>query len=111
MDALVGKDVSQWPGGRREGRAWAGRHGRLRSPQGVPMDNPVMIENISSHGARLRTVRPWTPHESVDLADSAIGLLVTAEVVYCEPLADGQYAIGVKFDRCIEFGGAAEGGR
>jgi hypothetical protein len=111
MDAHLGDDLRLRQGGRCESRAWAGRQGRLCKPKGVSMEHPVMIENISSHGARLRTSRPWMLRESVDLADSSIGLLVTAEVVYCEPLADGQFAIGVKFDRRVELAGAGEGGR
>lgn len=111
MEAHSGEFMQLVHGGRREGRALASRIGWLRNMQGVWMDNPVVIENISSYGARLRSVRPWTLRECVDLSDSAIGLHVGAEVVYCEALADGHYAIGVKFDRRIELVAAGEVGR
>lgn len=67
------------------------------------MDHPVIVENISSHGARLRTSRPWPLREVLDLDDAAVGLNVRAEVVYCLPVSDTMYAIGVKFEHRVDF--------
>jgi hypothetical protein len=53
--------------------------------------------NVSSQGARVVTRRRWQPEEEPQLALSSGDLRTQAKVVYCEPLADGHFCIGLKF--------------
>jgi hypothetical protein len=58
----------------------------------------VSIENISGHGARIRTEWHLRPHDRVIVSDLSNNIRVAAEVVYCHAARDGLFAIGVKFD-------------
>lgn len=58
----------------------------------------IAIANISSHGARVVSGRPWTVHDCVVVTAYAGGVRAAAEVVYCQSLDDGRFAIGLKFN-------------
>ena len=57
----------------------------------------ALTVNVSPHGARVVTRRRWHPEEEPRLASSSGELEAQAKVVYCEPLADGQFCIGLQF--------------
>jgi hypothetical protein len=57
----------------------------------------AMSVNVSPHGVRLRTKRRWKPGERARLATEWSGFHVEASVVYCEPLPDGRFAVGLEF--------------
>ena len=59
----------------------------------------VWIQNISSHGARVRCHRTWQARDRLVLTSSLGDLQAEAEVVYFQRLATGEYAIGLKFAR------------
>jgi hypothetical protein len=58
---------------------------------------PVVIQNISAHGARIVARRARPVHESVVIADPLGAFRLDARVIYCEGLVDGQCAIGLQF--------------
>jgi hypothetical protein len=61
----------------------------------------AMTANVSSHGARIITRRRWQLEERPRLASSSGELLAQAKVVYCEPLTDGRFCIGLQFRSAI----------
>lgn len=70
---------------------------RLEIPGEVAVLEPVVIENISTHGARVVAKRSCLVRDSVVIIDSLGGLRLDARVIYCENLVDGQCAIGLRF--------------
>jgi hypothetical protein len=57
----------------------------------------AMTVNVSSQGARIITRRRWLPEEQPRLASSSGEPLTQAKVVYCEPLTNGYFCIGLQF--------------
>jgi hypothetical protein len=70
---------------------------RLEIRGEVAVLEPVVIENISTHGARVVAKRSCLVPESVVIIDSLGGFRLDARVIYCENLVDGQCAIGLRF--------------
>lgn len=56
----------------------------------------VMV-NVSSGGARVLTQRKWRPETAPELLLLAGATQTIAKVVYCEPLTDGRFCIGLQF--------------
>ena len=84
--------------GRCEHRMDVAMSGRLEEICTDPICDRVTIRNISAHGARVISERPWRTREHVHLAEPGGEQYLDAEVVYCEPLDGNQYAVGLKFD-------------
>jgi PilZ domain len=61
----------------------------------------AMTVNVSPHGARIMTRRRWQLEERPRLASSSGELGTPARVVYCEPLTNGHYCIGLRFPAAI----------
>ena len=59
----------------------------------------VWIQNISNHGARIRSHRIWQARDHLVLTSVLGDLHTEAEVVYCERLAADECAVGLKFAR------------
>jgi hypothetical protein len=57
----------------------------------------AMTVNVSSRGARVVTRRRWQLEELPRLASSSGELQTQAKVVYCEPLTNGHFCIGLQF--------------
>jgi hypothetical protein len=70
---------------------------RLEIPGELAVVEPVVIENISTHGARVVANRSCLVHDSVVISDPLGGFRLDARVIYCEDLVDGQCAIGLRF--------------
>jgi PilZ domain-containing protein len=81
-----------------------------RSEKRVPMAVPVclvvaekllvadqaMTVNVSPHGARVLTRRRWQREEQPQLASNSGELRTRAKIVYCEPLTDGHFCVGLQ---------------
>jgi hypothetical protein len=63
---------------------------------GKPRDSErAWIENISNHGARLISRRPWRSGERLLISSRCPPFQATsASVIYCQSLPGGLYAIG-----------------
>jgi hypothetical protein len=72
--------------------------GRLEEACPDPISDRVTIRNISAHGARVISERPWAAHDHVHLAEPGGEQYLDAEVMYCERLNGNQYAVGLKFE-------------
>jgi hypothetical protein len=77
----------------------------------IPMEIPVLIdghrhapglestftENVSARGARVVSVRPWEPGETLMFASRTGEFRSSARVAYCQPLQSDGFVIGVEF--------------
>ena len=57
----------------------------------------VSTENVSSRGARVRTARRWKPDTPVLAKSTWYELRAEGRVVYCQPLPDTTFAVGLEF--------------
>jgi len=71
--------------------------GRLEEACADPICDRVIIKNISAHGARVISERPWTAHRPVHLAEPGGEQYLAAQIIYCERLDGDQYAVGLRF--------------
>ena len=82
------------------------RRGENRSPVHVTVDlsgldihtiaQQGMTENVSARGARVVTSKPWQPNEHVTVRSLLGSLRSRARVVYCQPLGNDSFAIGLE---------------
>ena len=57
-------------------------------------------ENVSTHGVRILTKRALLPQERLLVTSlSAREEPIPARVVYCEPLAEGVFAVGLQLEK------------
>src|SRR5712664_1152954 len=52
--------------------------------------------NVSLHGARVLTKSPWAPHQDVSVRSFPGHLHSRAHVVYCRPLPDDSFSVGLE---------------
>ena len=55
-----------------------------------------MTQNISARGARVVTKRPWSANDSLTIKSLAGDLQSEARVIYCQPLRQNTFAIGLQ---------------
>ncbi|PYU43001.1 MAG: hypothetical protein DMG56_07365 [Acidobacteria bacterium] len=58
--------------------------------------------NVSLHGARVLTKAPWAPDQDVSVRSVPGNLYSRAHIVYCKPLPDQSYSIGLQLLRPTE---------
>ena len=86
-----------------------------RVPMAVPVDlviaeetlfaERVVTVNVSPHGARVVTKRRWRAEERPWLASLTSYFRLQGSVVYCQPLTNGDFCVGLKFrGRFIDWG-------
>jgi hypothetical protein len=78
-----------------------------RVPMAVPVDlviaeemlvaERVLTVNVSPHGARMVTKRRWRAEEQPWLASLTSYFRLQGSVVYCQPLTNGDFCVGLKF--------------
>src|SRR5712692_3828144 len=78
-----------------------------RVPMAVPVDlviaeemlvaERVVTVNVSPHGARVVTKRRWRVEEQPWLASLTSYFRLQGRVVYCQPLTNGDFCVGLKF--------------
>ena len=56
----------------------------------------ALTENVSTHGARVVSNNPWRLNERLNLWALPGDFRARARVVYCEPLDDNSFAIGLQ---------------
>lgn len=56
----------------------------------------AITENVSSHGARVVSSKPWKPNMRLDVRSRPGNLRARARVVYCEPMGTEYFAIGLQ---------------
>lgn len=55
-----------------------------------------ITQNVSARGARVVTNRPWQPNDHVKVRSLLGSLRSRARVVYCQPLGNDSFAIGLE---------------
>jgi PilZ domain len=55
-----------------------------------------VTENVSARGARVVTSKPWQPNDHVTVRSLLGNLRSRARVVYCQPLGNDSFAIGLE---------------
>ena len=55
-----------------------------------------ITENVSARGARIVTSKPWQPNAHVKVRSLLGSLRSRARVVYCQPLGNDSFAIGLE---------------
>ena len=54
--------------------------------------------NVSRHGARVVTRRPWRAKERPWLAPVSSEFRLQAKVIYCQVLTNGYFCVGLRFE-------------
>lgn len=67
----------------------------LSSAAESQLTEPASTENVSPHGLRVRTDRPWEPNTRVLVKSSEGEFLAYARVVYCQTLPASMFALGL----------------
>ena len=57
----------------------------------------VVTVNVSPHGARVVTKRRWRAEEQPWLASLRSYFRLQGSVVYCQPLTNGDFCVGLRF--------------
>jgi hypothetical protein len=75
----------------------------------VSLENAFIAEttttvNISRHGVRVLTSRRWHAGEQLGLTLLSGEVQRQGRVIYCYPLTDGQFCVGLEFDVGIKTG-------
>jgi len=84
-------------GGRTEKRILLAVPVYLVSTKELRVVEKVTTENVSPHGARAVTSQPWEPGEQPQLSRRIGDYQLSAQVVYCQPLAGGNFRVGLEF--------------
>lgn len=70
---------------------------RISGNSSTPGVETTFTENVSTRGARVRSIRRWRKGESLLVMSVAEGFKSLARVAYCENLPGNGFAIGVEF--------------
>ena len=62
---------------------------RLRAQEGV-------TQNVSAHGARVVSTKPWKRNDRLNLWSAPTNFRARARVVYCDLLEPNSFAIGLQ---------------
>ena len=60
-------------------------------------EEKTYTDNVSLHGARVVSSRPWQPGDEAQVTPLKYGTPARAKIVYCRQLADGRYFVGLNF--------------
>jgi len=69
---------------------------RLWSPLNPAYAGKTTTENVSGHGLRIRVKRAFQRREILLIAFESGEFQTQALVVYCQPLSDGLFAVGLR---------------
>jgi len=61
----------------------------------------AFTENVSLHGVRAVTERAWKPGERVIVQSYHGSIRSRARVIYCHPLAESRYAVGLELHSAV----------
>ena len=56
----------------------------------------TITENVSPRGARVLVEREWRPRQQVLVVSPDEGVRSRGQIVYCERLAEGRFAVGLE---------------
>jgi hypothetical protein len=79
---------------------------RVAQAQDQPANGAELTctDNVSAHGARVVSSRPWQPGEVAQVTSLKDEITIRGKVVYCQKLPDDRYLIGLNFqDRRVTW--------
>jgi len=79
---------------------------RLVPGQDQPANEPELTytDNVSAHGARIGSSRPWQIGEVAEVTALKDEIVISGRVAYCQMLPYNRYFIGVNFqDRRVTW--------
>jgi hypothetical protein len=79
---------------------------RLTHAQDQPVNGAELAytDNLSAHGARVISSRPWQIGEAAQVTCLKDEITIRGTVVYCQKLLDDRYCIGLNFqDRRVTW--------
>lgn len=94
-----------FPSGRLETRRIFTLPIKLLDPREPEVTENGVTENVSRLGARVLVRAPKKPNAILFLDSPVNSFRTLARVVYCEPLSDGQFGIGLQLkEPTVEWG-------
>ena len=64
----------------------------------------TVTENVSPHGARMLTKRPWQPGEDSIVTPLSGEFPQLGRVIYCSPIVGHRFSLGMEFpDRAVNW--------
>jgi len=79
---------------------------RLNQAQDRPVNTAELAytDNLSAHGARVISSRPWQIGEVAQVTCLKDEITIRGKIVYCQKLMDDRYCIGLNFhDRRVTW--------
>jgi hypothetical protein len=62
----------------------------------------AFTENVSLHGVRIVTERPWKPEDRVVVKSRHGRIQSRARVIYCQELAGARYVVGLELFSAVD---------
>ena len=63
----------------------------------MPGTEATFTENVSPHGARVLSVRPWKKNDQLTISTLTGSFHSVARVAYCHPVPETGFAVGIEF--------------
>jgi PilZ domain len=88
--------------GRSEGRIPQKLAAELSRPDESLLKETAFTQNLSPHGARVTTGRPWQPGSRVLIAFPEYDILSQGRVVYRQRVESGEFCIGIELPEQVQ---------
>ena len=67
------------------------------------LDERILTENVSAHGARVFMERKLQPGQQVLISSPKEGVRSQARIVYCQRVSEGRFAVGLELSRRVDL--------
>jgi hypothetical protein len=91
------QDTSSFPFVRKEARLPMAVGVHIAGHQKMPGVETTFTQNVSSHGARVLSVRRWRTGDSIEITTLTGAFRSLARVAYCETERSAGFVIGIEF--------------
>jgi hypothetical protein len=88
--------------GRSEGRIPRKLAAELSHPDAPLLKERVSTENVSPHGARVTTGRPWQPGSRVLITFPEYDISSQGRIVYRQRVESGEFCIGIELPEQVQ---------
>jgi hypothetical protein len=84
------------PNGRSDRRITKEVAVELARPDASQLREMAIAQNVSARGMRVATEDVWLPGDPVLLSSPECGVRTQARVVYCQPVENNRFAVGLE---------------
>ena len=84
------------PNGRSDRRITKEAVVELARPDASQLREMAIAQNVSARGMRVATEDVWLPGDAVLLSSPECGVRTQARVVYCQPVENNRFAVGLE---------------